>query len=443
MKSKKAMKKAIKQALLFALAVIMAAVCLSCGNGNAPGPQPPAQTEVLLKFPHYRTGPSGEGLAFAAQVARFNVKFAGRYRIELEEIPGEQYNDKIKLLYQSGNLPVLFETNNSDPEWTKTLVENNTWADLAPYINADPDFKKVMMQQSIDFNTTGSGQIISLPFAYVKYAYLFYNKEILTNAGITGFPDNWDDFMAVCQIIKNSGVAPISFMTGENAWTTMLMAYAYFASRPEGKAMLEAGEVQHDFTKPVWIDTIAVITQLLRDYGSSSALGAKYPDAANAFLSEHAAIMPQGSWFVPDLSNPDQAEEGFDQKIGVAAFPDNIVLGDALGYGMMINRDASVEEINGLVEFFKFMYTPDEINEWLVAVPGFAPNVAMTAEYTDRLTAPAIELSAVDAAPARRFEVLMSRAVYDLFPRNLPLLMSGDMTPEQMAEQMTSVAENS
>uniref|UniRef100_UPI001300B9B5 hypothetical protein n=1 Tax=Vallitalea okinawensis TaxID=2078660 RepID=UPI001300B9B5 len=165
------------------------------------------------------------------------------------------------------------------------------------------------------------------------------------------------------------------------------------------------------------------------------------PDAANAFFTEQAAIMPQGSWFVPDLSNLNQVDEGFDQKIGVAAFPDSIVLGDAKGYGMMINREASEGEIAGLIEFFKFMYTPAEINEWLVAVPGFAPNVEMTKEYTDRLTAPAVELSQVDATAYPRFEVIVPKVVLDLFPKNLPLLMNGDMTPEEMAAEMTKTAE--
>jgi len=433
------MKSAMKRTILIMLIVLLIAAVFACnGNDNA---VKNGQGEIILEFPHYRTGPSGEGLAFAAQVSRFNEKYEGKYRIVLEEIPGEQYNDKIKLLYQSGDLPVLFETNNSDAEWTETLIGNNTWEDLAPYINADTDFKSVMVPQSLDFNTTEDGEIVSLPFAYVRYAYVFYNKEIFEKAGVAEFPVTWDEFMVVCQKIKDTGVTPISFMTGENAWTTMLMAYAYFASLPEGRALLEAGEMQYDFNSPVWIDTISMTTRMLSDFGSSSALGAMYPEAANAFFSEQTAIIPQGSWFVPDLSNPDQVEEGFDKKIGVAAFPGNIVLGDALGYNMMINREISQEKKDGLVEFFKFMYTPHEINEWLVAIPGFAPYVEMTADFTNRMTPPAAELSAVNATAMRRFEVIMPRAVYDLFPRNFPLLVSGDMTAEEMAAEMTSTAE--
>lgn len=446
------MMKIVKQVMALTLVIAIALASAGCSKGekeqtNTGSTSKSTETktetkkEVLIKFPHYRTGPSGEGVAFGAQVARFNEKFKGTYRIELEEIPGEQYNDKIKLLYQSGKLPVLFETNNSDPEWTKTLIENNTWLDLAPYIEKDPEFKSVFVDQSLAYNTRPDGSVVSLPFAYVKYAYMFYNKEVFNNAGVTEVPANWDEFVAACDKIKESGVTPISFMTGENAWTTMLMAYSYFASTDEGKAILESGEMQYDFNQPVWVETIAKVTELISKYGSSSALGAKYPDAANAFFTEQAAIMPQGSWFVPDLSNLNQVDEGFDQKIGVAAFPENMVLGDAKGYSMMINREASEGEIAGLIEFFKFMYSRDEINEWLVAVPGYAPNVKMTEAYTSRLTAPAVELSNVDGTAYPRFEVVVPKTVLDLFPKNLPLLMNGDMTPEEMAAEMTKTAQ--
>ncbi len=438
--------------MLFTLVGALLIASVGCGKKVETGgpdstnPSPSATTtakqeEVLIKFPHYRTGPSGEGVAFGAQVARFNEKYKGQYKIELEEIPGEQYNDKIKLLYQSGKLPVLYETNNSDAEWTNTLIGNETWLDLAPYIEADSEFKKVMMQQSIDFNKTKDGKIVSLPFAYVKYAYMFYNKDIFQKAGVTEVPTDWASFEVACEKIKASGVTPISFMTGENAWTTMLTTYAYFASTEEGKAKLNSGEMVYDFSDPVWVETVAKVTEFVQKYGSSSALGAKYPDAANAFFTEKAAIMPQGSWFVPDLSNLDQVEKGFDQKIGVAAFPGNIVLGDANGYGMMINKEASEGEIKGLIEFFKFMYTPAEINEWLVAVPGFAENVVMGEEFTKRLTAPAVELSKVKATAYSRTEVIIPQAVLALFPKNLPLLINGDMTAEEMVAEMTATAQ--
>ncbi|WP_157950307.1 ABC transporter substrate-binding protein, partial [Vallitalea okinawensis] len=231
--------KIMKQILVFTLVAVIAFASVGCSSKetNETDTKTPATTkenkevketaeaeEVLIKFPHYRTGPSGEGVTFGAQVERFNEKFKGTYRIELEEIPGEQYNDKIKLLYQSGKLPALFETNNSDPEWTKTLMDNNAWLDLAPYIEADPEFKAVMMEDSLAFNTREDGAIPSLPYAYVKYAYMFYNKEIFTNAGVNEVPADWDAFIAACEQIKASGVTPISFMTGENAWTTMLMS---------------------------------------------------------------------------------------------------------------------------------------------------------------------------------------------------------------------------
>lgn len=72
------------------------------------------------------------------QVERFNEKYAGKYKINLESVPQDSiFNDRLKQLAQQNKLPVLVE--GGDPDWVKNVVIPNGLAyDLTDWIDATP-----------------------------------------------------------------------------------------------------------------------------------------------------------------------------------------------------------------------------------------------------------------------------------------------------------------
>ena len=58
-------------------------------------------------------------------------------------------------------------------------------------------------------NAEIDGSVRQIPYAFYTYQ-IFYNKELLANAGVTGIPATWKDFVAAMRAVKESGVNAIA-----------------------------------------------------------------------------------------------------------------------------------------------------------------------------------------------------------------------------------------
>jgi raffinose/stachyose/melibiose transport system substrate-binding protein len=274
---------------------------------------------------------------------------------------------------------------------------------------------------------------------------MYYNKDILKAAGIIELSNTWDGFFSDLDKIKASGKAPLALMTGENGWTVNLFVSAMLASDPEGAKLLEKGDIVTDFNSDLWYKIYARIQKMLVDYTTKSSLGAPYSVAANEFLSENTAIIANGPWMVPDFSNKDKAPAGFADKVGATIYPNGIGLGSAGGYWYSIPKGTSQNVVDGLIEYFKFMYSPEELNAYLVAEGGYAPKVPMPDDSKAKLDPILGQLNAEVAAKMKSLNRLIydivPQSVSDLFGKNLSLLATNAMTPEQFCKAMTDAAQ--
>ncbi|RAP75827.1 ABC transporter substrate-binding protein [Paenibacillus montanisoli] len=414
----------------------------SSENSNSGSANADSGKEVVIKFPSYKTGNNVGAIFFLPQIERFNTKYAGKYKIEIEEIVQDEYSKKIKLLYQQKKLPPLIEV---DKELAEIMIDNGDLLDLKPYIDKTPEIKNVLIDESVTYNTDKNGKYVSLPLAFVRPIGMYYNKELLQKAGITELSTTWDGFFSDLDKLKAAGVTPLSLMTGENAWTTMLLATAMLASEQEGQDILTKGDIVTNFDSPLWTNTFTKVQKLLQEYTTKSALGATYSIAANEFFSENTAIIANGPWMVGDFSNPDKAGEGFAAKVGATIYPGGVALGSSDGYWYSIPKDTPQEQVDGLIEYFKFIYSPEELNAFLVAEGGFAPKLPMPdadkAKLDPILRQLNDEVGAKMKTLNRAIYNVVPQSVSDLFAKNLPLLATNDMTPEQFCKAMTETAE--
>lgn len=399
---------------------------------------------VIIKFPSYKTGNNVGAKFYLPQIERFNKKYEGKYQIQLESIVQDEYKNKIKLLYQQKKLPPLVEIG-ADKDFAKIVIDNGDLLDLKPYLDKTPEIKNILIDDSVKYNTDKNGKIISLPLAFERPIGLYYNKDLFKAAGLNDFPATWDDFFASLDKLKATGKAPLALMTGENAWTTILFASAMLASQPEGEKLLKAGEIVTDYNSDVWVSTFAKVQKMLQNDTTKSALGAPYAVAANEFLSGNAAIIANGPWMVGDFTNPDKTSKGFNEKVGTTIYPNGVALGSADGYWYSIPKDTPQNVVDGLIEYFKFIYSPEELNAFLVAEGGFAPKVKMTDADKQKMD-PILaqlnsELEKKMKVLARTIFDIVPQPVADLFSKNLPLLVSKDMTPEQFCKAMTDAAQ--
>ena len=145
-----------------------------------------------------------------------NVEFS------FEEIPTtDAFNQKIKLLISSGDLPdIVFNGGNNIIE---LAAKSGKVADLTPYLDADPEWKSLFDETSLDFNTV-DGKIYGIPVSK-EVSYIYYNKDLFEQAGIEA-PEvayaTWDEFFEACDKLKEAGITPIGMDSADSGWLTNL-----------------------------------------------------------------------------------------------------------------------------------------------------------------------------------------------------------------------------
>ncbi|MEL7977448.1 extracellular solute-binding protein [Isoptericola sp. F-RaC21] len=139
----------------------------------------------------------------------------------------------------------------------------------------------------------------------------FYNKTAFEEAGISEVPTTVDELTAALGKLKDAGWTPIQ-TGGDWMSSHSLQALALpsiVGEDPDWFAHMNAGDTTFsdsygDFTA-TYADWVA------KGYVPKDALGIKYPDAEQAFLSGKSAIYPMGSWFAgTEAKAEDKAEIG-------------------------------------------------------------------------------------------------------------------------------------
>jgi|GEM_PF-970684 len=125
----------------------------------------------------------------------------------------------------------------------------------------------------------------------------FYNKTAFDEAGITEVPTTVDELTADLGKLKDAGWTPIQeggdWMSSHTLQTLALPSV--IAENPKWYQEISAGEVTFGDTYGPAIETFS--DWVADGYVPKDALGIKYPDAEQAFLSGKTAVYAMGSWF--------------------------------------------------------------------------------------------------------------------------------------------------
>ncbi|MBQ9195998.1 MAG: extracellular solute-binding protein [Clostridia bacterium] len=425
----------MKKLLALALAAMMLLGMMSFAHADG---------VISITVPHYKTGENVGAIFFLPQVERFNTLYEGKYHIEIEELTQDMYAEKIKQLGQQNKLPALIE--GGETEWIKNVVmPNHLFLDLTSFVDENPDLAALLIDTNVAYNTTADGQLFSVALPVVRPMGMYYNGEMLDLGDKTPADMSWDEFLAVL------GDNKIAMMTGENAWTTVLVFASLIAAEEGGAELLSTHTVDkiYDFNQPCIVNAVAKLQNILQNYASSNTIGAVYADAANAFMSKQAAVIANGSWMVGDFAEDGgKWSNGFDgSTVRGAVLPGNVALANTDGFGWWIPATASAEEQEVAKAFIAFMMTPAELEAYMLAEGGVAPNLAVSAEYEASAAANPLMYEYVNAVNA---DTIICPSFGDCVPSSvgdtefgtlLPNLISGNMTAEQFCQELTIAAE--
>ncbi|WP_217593550.1 extracellular solute-binding protein [Cohnella sp. GbtcB17] len=364
------MKKTIyKTSAAMAGALVLLASVTACGSNNSSSPasgapssdSPPAsatasaqgseqaaaKAPVKIKYLTYRVGTHASAKLEAEQIKQFNEKYGKEVEVQVEEIPSDSaYEDKIKILAASGDIPDVVMGKNGIND---ILIKGNLATPFNDYLSQDPEWAKEIGDEALAANTR-EGKVWSISDQKQTVGY-FYNKEMFDKASIKP-AQTWDEFMSNNEKLKAAGFVPLALMTGENAWTTnLILASIVGTSGDAGNKFMNTLHPS-DFNTPEMIGALNQVKTMLEKYTTKDALGAGYANAANNFCQAKAAIIANGPWMIGDFSDTTKCAAGFDQKVGIAAFPGNGMISSyEVGY---MNGGKTQETRDAAEKFIRF-----------------------------------------------------------------------------------------
>jgi multiple sugar transport system substrate-binding protein/raffinose/stachyose/melibiose transport system substrate-binding protein len=143
--------------------------------------------------------------------------------------------------------------------------------------------------------TMYNGERYLIPFGY-HYAGMFYNPKVMAQAGIAEFPKTWDEFLAMCQKLKDAGITPIA-LGSKNRWPAQFW-FDYLLLRtagPEYRQKLMDGQAA--YTDPEVVKAMEMWKELVdKGYFVENANAYDWTDAADQVANGKAAMTLMGTW---------------------------------------------------------------------------------------------------------------------------------------------------
>ena len=347
-------KKLVSVLLCAGMIASMAAGCGSNEGGNSKQEETKSSDgKVVLNVINYHVGTDYAAEYYDYLFTEFQKTEEGKnVEFKFEEIPTtDAYNQKIKLLISSGDLPdIVFNGGNNI---INLAVESGKVQDLTSYFEEDPEWKAQFDESSLEFNSV-DGKIYGVPVSK-EISYIYYNKDLFEQAGLEA-PDvayeTWDDFFKACDTLKEKGITPLGMDTADLGWLTNLWYSGLIGTAGDTGNEFMNAMYPTDYNTPEVEKATTDLQKMLAEYTTADAVGGKYDTMATHFFNSEVAMFPNGPWMIPDIRSEEKAPAGFYDKVGIMLLPE---------YGMeMVPTPGDMvgakdpEKIEAAVAFLKF-----------------------------------------------------------------------------------------
>lgn len=436
-----------------AMAASLIAGCGSSSGGSSAGGDAAKEAggagassgdKVVLNVINYHVGTDYAAEYYEYLFSEFQKTEEGKnIEFKFEEIPTtDAYNQKIKLLISSGDLPdIVFNGGNNI---TELAVRSGKVQDLTPFFEEDPEWKALFDEESLKFNSV-DGKIYGVPVSK-EISYIYYNKELFAQAGLQ-VPEvayeTWDEFFAACDTFKEKGIIPLGMDTADLGWLSNLWYSGLIGTSGEAGNTFMNTMYPTDYSTPEVLKATEHLQKMLSQYTTADAVGGKYDTMATHFFNSEVAMIPNGPWMIPDIRSTEKAPEGFYDKIGIMLLP---------GYGMeMVPTPGDMvgakdpEKIKAAVAFLKFETTKENQIKGL-EMAGLQPvstDIEIPASLTeaDPLMAEVLDIQSKAKWVYGQNQAYWYQNVIDTFSTQLPELAYENITVEDFCKKLSEAAQ--
>jgi len=260
-------------------AIVLSSVALLAGVSSA-------SAESVIKWLHLEA--NADRLATWQEIAAAYEAAHPDVKIEFQFLENEAFKAKLPTLLQSNDAPSMFYT------WgggvLKAQSETGAIRDITAAMDADGGaWRNAISKAAVD-GLSIDGKVWAAPIQSGVVSF-FYNKDLFEKAGVDASAiQNWDDFIAAVQKLKDAGVTPIAGGGGDK-WPIHFY-WSYLAMRELGQDGFNAAKGGDGFTGDGFVRASDKLIQLgaLQPF-QEGWLGATWPDTQAVFADGRAAMM--------------------------------------------------------------------------------------------------------------------------------------------------------
>jgi raffinose/stachyose/melibiose transport system substrate-binding protein len=264
------------------------------------GASEPAQGKPVTFTVYFHFTPQeARGIVLRDFVKQYNDQHAGKVTIDLSYFADWQpMQQKIRTMVAASQPPDVFYFNYNPNDLT--LFKSGQLMDFTPYMDAQ--WKGRFYQSDLD-TMTYDGKLLAIPMEQGPVIF-YFNTALLQKAGVASIPRTWDEFMAMADKLKSSGIGAASLFTADDAWhATNLLSY--FAGEAGGTKVFSGS-----LNSPAMVQAATQLQKLFQ-YAAQDAVGGKWAVSVQDFVAGRTAVIADGPWLIGilegQMTDPTQA----------------------------------------------------------------------------------------------------------------------------------------
>ncbi|CAH1209540.1 hypothetical protein PAECIP111893_03051 [Paenibacillus plantiphilus] len=347
---------------IFAAAISLTLILSACASGNkgnnGSGPDGGdngstgiEQKEVLFTI-GYASGDRGTKEAIEYAIKAFMEANPAIQIVDISETTSSSYLDWLKIKDAVGEFPDLVE-----------IRDTKIFADAGKIAELPSD-----LQRLFENLPTVDGKAYNVPIYTQAPHGLIYSKQAYEAAGITKLPQTYDEFLAIQEKLKASGITPIA-IGGKDIfhmgfWTNKFLIDQLYANDPDWNSKRTSKQVS--FTDANVVQAITDYKELFANYVNKDWLSTADNQIASMLISGKAAQLFSGPWMFGQI---EQADPDF--EFGWYPVPDrqgktNIVgLPSPIGWSLSTDAMKDADKTEAMKKFIRFFLEPEQYAKYL------------------------------------------------------------------------------
>jgi raffinose/stachyose/melibiose transport system substrate-binding protein len=428
----------ITATMLLVVAAALLAACGSSGSSSSASTSAPASTAAATPKPGtislwlaglFATATPGTPYRkwIDAQTARFVTAYPGsKVNVTLLPANNDQFSAKLQAAFSAHQVPdvMLIYSGGYTTPYIPSLLQLNS------YVNQTPGMYSSISNWDLSCSNLdcqgGQGQIYGVPIDFGTYG-LFYNKALLTKAGLSAPPTTFDQLLADCSTLKAHGILPIAYGDRDGYSTDNWVTYMYASYFAKGDvAKVNDGSLK--YADPKLVDPLTLLVKLRSNGCVNQDASTRENASANDYFTSGKAAMVLMYPFVVS-----QFEQALKTNLGVAPIPvsgTGPLAGTAAGnsfHNFVIPKDAQNQALA-----FAYVKTATDATagRQLVSILATPPaNLAAQASITDPTVAFFAKLGQNPGIPLLDSVIPVNLALY--YYKQLQAAFAGTTSPQQ------------